>query len=158
MKINLRVSVQQSRWMIKLVPYVNWDVREKTSCCDIIETNTNHKSKEKRCSPTDRGIYTAAAADRGTYAPATAILRVMKKNPNIFWKSIILTHFTFPINTIPIISCHGSIHLPVWSQDQPKVGNPSLSGDSYTISNTWWPQYQIASCDVMENTRRYAER
>ena len=40
MKIILRVSVQQSRWMIKLVPYVNSDVREKTSCCDIIETKT----------------------------------------------------------------------------------------------------------------------
>ena len=26
---------------------------------------------------------------------------------------ILKTYFTFPINTIPIISCHGSIHLPV---------------------------------------------
>ena len=56
--------------MIKVVSYVNLDVRKKTSCCDIIETNT--ESKEKRCSPTDRGIYTAAdaAADRGVYAAA----------------------------------------------------------------------------------------
>ena len=73
--------------------------------------------------------------------------RVMKKkNPIIFWKPIILTYFTFPINTTPIISCHGSIHLPVWSRDQPEVENPSLSGDSYIISDIWWPQYRIASC------------
>ena len=48
MKIILRVSVQQSRWMIKLVQYVNWDIREKTSCCDIIETNTVNKSLKRR--------------------------------------------------------------------------------------------------------------
>ena len=48
MKIILRVAVQQSRWMIKLLPYVNWDVREKTSCCDIIETNTVNKSLKRK--------------------------------------------------------------------------------------------------------------
>jgi hypothetical protein len=34
----------------------------------------------------------------------------------------------------------------VWSRDQPEVENLSLSGDSFTISDIWWPQYQIASC------------
>jgi hypothetical protein len=47
-KIILRVSVKQSRWMIKLVSYINRDVREKTSCCDIIETNTVNKSLKRR--------------------------------------------------------------------------------------------------------------
>jgi hypothetical protein len=37
--------------------------------------------------------------------------RVMKKNLIIFWKPTILTHFTFQTDTIPIISCRGSIHL-----------------------------------------------
>ena len=85
------------------------------------------------------------------------IHRLMKKNPIIFWKPIIRFCFGFPINTIPIISCHGSIRLPVWSRDLQAVENPSLSGDSYTISNTWWPQYRIASCGVMENTKLYKE-
>ena len=48
MTIILRVSVQQSGWMIKLVPYVNCDIREKTSCCDIIETNMINKSIKRR--------------------------------------------------------------------------------------------------------------
>jgi hypothetical protein len=58
MKIILRVSVQQSRWMIKLVPYVNWDVREKTSCCDIIETNNVNKSLKRRDAVPQREGYT----------------------------------------------------------------------------------------------------
>ena len=62
-------------------------------------------------------------------------------------------HFTFPINMIQTISCLGSIHLPVWSRDQPEMKNPSLLGDSYTISDIWWPQYRITSSGVMENTR-----
>jgi hypothetical protein len=66
-------------------------------------------------------------------------------------KPTILTHFTFPIKTIQTISCRGSIHLPVWLPDQPEVENPALSGDSYTISNTWWPQYRIASCGVSKD-------
>ena len=84
--------------------------------------------------------------------------RVMKKkNPIIFWKPIIRFCFGFRTGTTPIISCHGFIRLPVWSRSQPEVENLSLPGDSYTISNTWWPQYQIASCGVMENTRLYTE-
>ena len=47
MKIILRVSVQQSRWMIKRAPYVNCDIREKTSCCDIIETHTVNNSPKR---------------------------------------------------------------------------------------------------------------
>jgi hypothetical protein len=31
----------------------------------------------------------------------------------------------------------------VWSRSQPEVENLSLSGDSYTISNTWWPFYGV---------------
>jgi hypothetical protein len=57
-------------------------------------------------------------------------------NPFLFWVRT---------ETIPIISCHGCIRLPVWSWDQLKGENPSLSADSYTISNTWWSQYRIAS-------------
>jgi hypothetical protein len=48
MKIILRVSVQQSRSMIQLVPCVYWDVQEKTSCCHIIETNNVNKSLKRR--------------------------------------------------------------------------------------------------------------
>ena len=53
--------------------------------------------------------------------------RVMKKNLIIFWKPTILTHFTFPINTIPIISCRGSIRLPVWLQDLQAVDLNNLA-------------------------------
>jgi len=54
--------------------------------------------------------------------------RIMKKNLIIFCKPTILTHFTFPINTIPIISCRGSIRLSVWLQDLQAVdlNNPAL--------------------------------
>ena len=40
------------------------------------------KSKEKRCSPADRGIYAAAtaAADRGIYAAALADLLLVVKH------------------------------------------------------------------------------
>jgi hypothetical protein len=47
-----------------------------------------------------------------------------QKNLITWYKPAILTHFTFPINTIQTISCRGSIHLPGWSRDQPEVENP----------------------------------
>jgi hypothetical protein len=83
--------------------------------------------------------------------------RPKQRNRTLFWKPIIRFCFGFRTETIPIISCHGCFRLPVWSRDLQAVENPSLSGDSYAISNTWWPQYQIASCGVMENTRLYTE-
>ena len=42
------------------------------------------KSKGKRCSPTDRGIYATAAADRGAYAAtATAASEALGGNINV---------------------------------------------------------------------------
>ena len=80
-----------------------------------------------------------------------------QKNLITWYKPTILTHFTFPINTIPIISCHGSIRLPVWLPDQQEVENRCLSDGSFTISNTWWLPSQIASHGVMVNIRRCME-
>ena len=153
MKIILRVSVQQSRWMIKFVPFVNWDIREKTSCYDIIETNTINKSLH--LSSNSSHIPQSSSSSSSSSSHTHRVMK--KKNPIIFWKPIIRFCFGFRTDTTPIISCHGCIHLPVWSRDLQAVANPSLSVDSYTISNTWWPQYQIASCGVMENTRLYTE-
>ena len=40
----------------------------------------NDESKEKRCSPTDRGTNTAAAApDRGIYAAAAAAMHIYSR-------------------------------------------------------------------------------
>jgi hypothetical protein len=51
----------------------------------------------------------------------------------------------FQTNTIPMMSCHGYIRLPVWLPDLQAVDNRCLSDGSFTISNTWWLPRQIGS-------------
>jgi hypothetical protein len=51
--------------------------------CHLKTKHGQQKSKEKRCSPTDRGIYTAAATDRGIYDAAADLLLLVK---HVLWK------------------------------------------------------------------------
>ena len=117
----------------------------------------------------ERGVYAAAAVDRDIHRlcwqrdicrrrrSCSNTYRVMKKNPIIFWKPIIRFILGFQMDTIPIISCHGYIRLPVWLQDLQAVENRCLSDGSFPTSNTWWLPSQIGSYGVMVNIRRCME-